>query len=160
MARVNSTQVRTSVRSILFCRSATSRAMSSSDSLSPRSISCNDKTPQCSTPHLQRHHTASHNMQATSRKVYRSSTFFSFLFLELLDGLEQASVVGDAVHSGIFLILFGVHVPQQLNNINVLLFLWTLLLGRGPEGRQWYTLKWCWCKILSFFLMRRINPLR
>ena len=59
---------------------------------------------------------------------YRSSTFLSLLLLELLNGLEQSSVVGDAIHTCILLILFGVYIPQQLNNINVLLLLWALLL--------------------------------
>lgn len=66
---------------------------------------------------------------------YRSSTFFSFLLLQLLDGLQQASVVSDAVHSGVFLVLFGVHIPQQLNNVNVLFLLWTLLLRWCPENK-------------------------
>ena len=59
---------------------------------------------------------------------YRSSTFLSLLLLELLNGLEQSPVVSDAIHTCILLILFRVYIPQQLNNIDVLLLLWALLL--------------------------------
>lgn len=73
--------------------------------------------------------------RADRAERYRSSTFFSLLLLQLLDGLQQASVVRDAVHSGVFLVLFGVHVPQQLDDVDVLLLLWTLLLRRRPENK-------------------------
>lgn len=124
--------VLTSVRSILFCRSATSRAMSSSDSLSPRSSSCQTTTTLFNTP-SDRH---KHIRRADGGESYRSSTFFSFLLLQLLDGLQQASVVGDAVHSGVLLVLFRVHIPQQLDNVDVLVLLWTLLLRRRPEKKS------------------------
>lgn len=67
---------------------------------------------------------------------YRSSTFFSLLLLQLLDGLQQSSVVGDAIHPGVFLILFRVHVSQQLNNVDVFLLLWTLLFWWRPENES------------------------
>lgn len=77
-----------------------------------------------------------HIRQADCAESYRSSTFFSFLLLQLLDGLQQASVVGDSVHPGVFLIFFRVHVPQQLNNVDVLLLLWTFLLRWCPENKS------------------------
>lgn len=77
-----------------------------------------------------------HIRRADCAESYRSSTFFSFLLLQLLDGLQQASVVGDSVHPGVFLIFFRVHVPQQLNNVDVLLLLWTFLLRWCPENKS------------------------
>lgn len=120
----------TSVRSILFCRSATSLAMSSSDSLSARSSSCQQQRRYCAA-----HLTGRHEVRTGT---YWSSTFHSFLLLQLLNGLQHATVVGDAVHPGVFLVLFGVDVPQQLNDIYVLLFLWTFLFRRGPETPEDY----------------------
>lgn len=118
----------TSVRSILFCRSATSLAMSSSDSLSARTSSCQQQRCYCAS-----HQTDRHEVRTGT---YWSSTFHSFLLLQLLDGLQHASVVGDAVHPGVLLVFFGVDVPQQLNDIYVLLFLRTFLLRRGPETKK------------------------
>lgn len=102
--------------------------MSSSDSLSARSSSCQQQL-HYHAPHW----THSHEVRTGT---YWSSTFHSFLLLQLLDGLQHAPVVGDAVHPGILLILFRVNVPQQLNDIYVLLFLRTFLLRRGPETKN------------------------
>lgn len=84
--------------------------------------------------HMVQHAVWHHLRRADGAGSYRSSTFFHSLLLQLLDGLQQASVVGDAVHSGVLLVLFGVHVPQQLCDVDVLLLLWTLLLGWRPES--------------------------
>lgn len=105
--------------------------MSSSDSLSARSISCQQQQHISASVFPE---TKKPLRAADSAEPHRSSTFFSLLLLELLDGLQQAAVVGDAVHSSIFLILFGVHVSQQLNNVNVLFLLWTLLLRWRSES--------------------------
>lgn len=96
--------------------------MSSSDSLSPRSTSCQQQQHDSSV------YTDKNGGLGGAGEPHRSSTFFSLFSLELLDGLQQASVVRDAIHPGIFLILFGVYVSQQLNYVDVLLLLWTLLL--------------------------------
>lgn len=102
--------------------------MSSSDSLSARSSSCQQQCRYCAS-----HLTDRHEVRTGT---YRSSTFQSFLLLQLLDCLQHATVVGDAVHPGVLLVLFGVDVPQQLNDIDFLLFLWTFLLRRGPETKK------------------------
>lgn len=126
--------VLTSVRSILFCRSATSLAMSSSDSLSPRSTSCQQ--------HKQAHYSAVdiHRFKiirpSDCGDPYLSSTFLSSLFFELLNCMQEASVVSDTVHSGVFLILFRVHVSQQLNYVNVFFLLWALLLWWSSENKE------------------------
>lgn len=104
--------------------------MSSSDCLSTRSTSCQHQG------HQRTHHLAGSMAHAGRTGTYCSSTFHSLLPLQLLDGLQHAAVVGDAVHPGVFLVLFGVDIPQQLNDIYVLLFLWTFLLRGGPEGKK------------------------
>lgn len=77
-------------------------------------------------------------MPMVQKGSYQSATFFKhFLLLQLLNGLQQATVVCNAIHAGVFFVLFGIHVPQQLNNVNVLFLLGTFLFGWRSEDTEY-----------------------
>lgn len=64
---------------------------------------------------------------------HHSSSLHLLLPLQELHGLQDASVVLDVVLPQDPLVVFGVMMSQQLHNINVFIFLGTLLLRWSPD---------------------------
>lgn len=64
---------------------------------------------------------------------YRSSTFVFFFLLQKLNSLKETPEVCDAIHASIFLILLGINISKQLNNVNILVLFRAFLLRWSPD---------------------------
>jgi len=61
-------------------------------------------------------------------EYYRSSTFLFFFPLQKLNSLKESTVVCDSIHASVFLILLGINISKQLNNVNFLVLFRAFLL--------------------------------